>query len=207
MAARVTTCVQFSIKTLVLLVLSFFFVCSLEARQFNLSNSELSSYLLEVTGKCVRLLKTDNQEKLINTCNTCRLIQVRRERSGVLGPPDLRSFTILEGRSYTLSFKGPGRTRLLTEQPCFSPSERSIEAHDQMRPDPGSTDCIQAVKVKNIGVGLANLCSECRSVLLERTKSGGSSKTEVITIPAKSLLNIESRGFSAGRLLSEGQCR
>lgn len=160
-----------------------------------------------VRSKCVRLIRRGGQEHLVNTCGSCKLVQVKRERQGVLGPPSLRTYTVLEGGSFTLQFKGPGRTRIATEQPCASPSQDYVSPDQQVVADPGSIDCIHPVSVPGRGMMLANLCQECRAVVVERTKTGRPAKHEAVTLPAQSMAPLAAKGYSGGRLLREGACR
>jgi len=160
-----------------------------------------------VSNRCVRLVRQSGQERLVNTCGSCRIVQVKRERSQVTGPPALRSYTVIEGGNVTLPFKGPGRTRLATEQPCASPSQQSVPVEDQIVQDPGSYQCIRPLSVPGQGLVLANICQECRAVIVERSKSGRPLKMEAVTLPGKSMTPLAAKGATGARLIQEGACR
>ena len=162
---------------------------------------------LNVASRCVRLVRQSGQERLVNTCGSCRIVQVKRERSAANGPPALRSFTVIEGGNVTLPFKGPGRTRLATEQPCSSPSQQTVPVEDQIVQDPGSFECIRPLSVSGQGLVLANICKECRAVIVERSKSGRPIKMEAVTIPGKSMTPLAAKGATNARLVQEGACR
>lgn len=156
---------------------------------------------------CIRLVRSGGQEMLVNTCTSCKVVQVTRERRNTLGPPNLRSFKVFKNGKYILPFKGPGRTRVGVEEPCSSPSRQSIDPNEQLVDGSDTMLCVRAVSVKGRGVMLANKCNTCRAVVVERTKSGQSPTREAMTLPGRSVTPFNARGYSGGRLLKEGGCR
>lgn len=161
----------------------------------------------EAAGACVRLMRSGGQEVLVNTCGACRKVLVTRERRGVLGPPDLRSFTVFEGARHTLPFKGPGRTRLGVEEPCAGPSHQQMDPDDLVRNASETFQCVRALNIRGRGVMLTNTCAGCRAVVVERTKSGRPPKREAVTLPGRSMTPLRAAGYTGGRLLREGGCR
>ena len=160
-----------------------------------------------IANRCVRLVRRSVEGRLVNTCASCRVVQVKRERSSTIGPPALRSYTVIEGGDFRLPFKGPGRTRLATEQPCSSPSQQTVPVEDQIVQDPGSFECIRPLSISGQGLVLANICQECRAVIVERSKSGRPIKMEAVTLPGKSMTPLAAKGATGARLIQEGGCR
>ena len=70
--------------------------------------------------KCARIIKnTVGSETLLNRCDTCMQIKVERRRPGNSGAaPTMRDYTMPQGSSQPLPFKGPGGTRIVAEFPC-----------------------------------------------------------------------------------------
>jgi len=73
--------------------------------------------------RCARLMSDQaGRETIANACNTCIIVKVERRRPGqTLGTPTIRDFTIPQGSNQPLPFRGPGRTRVMSEAPCQAP--------------------------------------------------------------------------------------
>ncbi len=67
--------------------------------------------------RCVRLAKRSDREIVVNTYDACRIVTVSRKRSGS-NPVNSRTYTMARNSTKPLPFPGPGRTRLLGDQPC-----------------------------------------------------------------------------------------
>ncbi|MCK5167224.1 MAG: hypothetical protein KAQ66_07885 [Rhodospirillaceae bacterium] len=70
--------------------------------------------------KCARIIKNSvGSETLLNRCDACMKIKVERRRPGNSGAtPTMRDYTMPQGSSQPLPFKGPGGTRIVAESPC-----------------------------------------------------------------------------------------
>ena len=62
---------------------------------------------------CSRLFKTAGGEQLINSCNSCRIVKLQRKRPGE-GAPINRTYTVPPKTTTNLSFRGPGRSRIVS---------------------------------------------------------------------------------------------
>lgn len=78
--------------------------------------------------RCVRIVRDQvGRETLVNTCNACVLARVERRRPGnPNNPPNLRDYTIPQGSKQPLSFRGPGKTRILSEVDCHAIPDQSL---------------------------------------------------------------------------------
>lgn len=70
--------------------------------------------------RCVRLARDGvGNETLVNICSACVVAKVERRRPGNDSrTPTMRDFTIPTGSQQPLPFRGPGKTRILSETPC-----------------------------------------------------------------------------------------
>lgn len=71
--------------------------------------------------RCAQLVRDQaGREILSNRCNTCITFKVERRRPGqsTLGTPNSRDFNVPAGTYQALPFRGPGKTRIVSESPC-----------------------------------------------------------------------------------------
>ena len=70
--------------------------------------------------RCARLMENAaGRQAIANICSTCITVKVERHRPGqAKGIPNYREFTIPRGGNQPLPFRGPGRTRIVTEGEC-----------------------------------------------------------------------------------------
>jgi hypothetical protein len=115
---------------------------------------------------CVRLFPQEGGEVLINACDVCRRVGVERARPGVQFPT-ARTVVVPEQGRIELSFLGPGRTRLTSEEECRIAGSGEADA--------GRSDgqrCVQFARSRGAYL-LVNGCGECRSVAIQRTDPTG----------------------------------
>ena len=105
------------------------------------------AYLIGVkVAKCVRLGKSGGRETLINRCGDCRTVKLQRRRPG--GDfPAVRTIKVPELSRIELSFRGPGRTRIVSDQSCRGgggpasggrrPALHPAQGHEKRRPGAG----------------------------------------------------------------------
>jgi len=70
--------------------------------------------------RCAQLVRDQTgREAIVNTCNACIAVKVERRRPGQnLGTPNLRDFLIPPGSNQLLPFRGPGVTRIMSQDAC-----------------------------------------------------------------------------------------
>ncbi len=151
--------------------------------------------------KCVRLQRDGGSEILANACGSCRLVRLQRKRPGS-GFPSIRTLTVPERSRVPLSFRGPGRTRIMSDEPCKGQDAESL--------DQGSSSekrCVQPRKTADGGYRLFNTCAACRTVVVERIDRAGRRKRQILTIGGKSAVPLHADGAAQGRIVSEKSCQ
>ena len=155
------------------------------------------AYLIGVkVAKCVRLGKSGGRETLINRCGDCRTVKLQRRRPG--GDfPAVRTIKVPELSRIELSFRGPGRTRIVSDQSCRG-------AEDPLPGDDGQR-CTRLKVMKSGGLALVNQCAICRIAVVERAQQGGGRKMRTVAVDAHAAVPIAGQGQA--RVLTEKSCR
>ncbi|MCB2101445.1 MAG: hypothetical protein KDE22_11280 [Rhodobacterales bacterium] len=152
---------------------------------------------------CARLMQDRGQTFLVNACNECRMVTVKRSRPGSSAPTH-RRFTLPAKTHQVLSFRGPGHTRIGEDTSCHLPGETAENlpnVNDGQR-------CIQLMRLPgDAGIGASNTCRECRAVIIERSSSGKVSRRKTYSIAPGGTLPVPDEGFSKVKLLGESDCR
>ena len=152
--------------------------------------------------KCIRLVQDRGGKYLINTCAKCRTASLSHQRPG-LGPPITRTFPLPAKGKASLPFKGPGKTRVISESACRDApnqnGEKSAGATTQEH-------CVQLAQRRDGELSFYNGCSVCRMVLAERTARDGAKSVETYGISARSSLPIPGKGASGIRIVSDQPC-
>jgi hypothetical protein len=155
--------------------------------------------------KCVRLGTQAGREILVNTCPACRIVRLERKRPGGAFPA-ARTYTVPERSRVTLSFRGPGRTRILTDEPC-----RGASPEDAGEASPGDgrqAKCIHLRRTEGGQVVLSNGCRACRAVVVERAGPGGARKTQTFAVAGGSSVPLARPGAPVqARIVAEKPCR
>ena len=146
----------------------------------------------------MRLAKRSGREIIVNTCGTCRVVKVSRKRPGS-NPARSRSYTLARSSSMPLPFRGPGRTRLLVDQPCRGKEAPLAEAADRQ--------CVGLRKNEKGNTVLVNGCEVCRKVKLERIRANGERTVQLYTIARNAYVPAPPRGATTARVLSDQNCR
>ncbi|MDP6573776.1 MAG: hypothetical protein QGI06_09745 [Rhodospirillales bacterium] len=148
--------------------------------------------------RCVRLAKRSGREIVVNACGTCRIVKVSRKRPGS-NPASSRTYTMARSSTMPLPFRGPGRTRLLGDQPCKGKDASPAEASDRQ--------CVALRKNKTGKTVLVNGCEVCRKVSLERIHANGERTVQFYTIARNAYVPAPPRGARSARVLSDQNCR
>jgi hypothetical protein len=145
--------------------------------------------------KCVRLGKSGGRETLTNRCEECRIVKLQRRRPG--GDfPAVRTVTVPDLARIELSFRGPGRTRIVSDQSC--------QAAAQTQKDDGQR-CIQVKAMRNGTLALINQCAVCRMAVVQLSVRGGGRKMQTMAVAARSAVPVG--GAGQARVLTEKSCR
>ena len=145
--------------------------------------------------KCVRLTSSRNREALVNTCAECRTVKVQRTRRGN-GFPSLRTLTVQKRSRFDLNFKGPGRSRVLSDLPCRG--ETTTAANSQ---------CVRLVEPQGRKPVLLNQCNSCRAVGVETKALAGSGARQTYTLKANSYIPTPWLKPKASRVIFDRPCR
>ncbi len=155
--------------------------------------------------KCVRLGTQAGREILVNACPACRIVHLERKRPGGAFPAQ-RTYTVPERSRVTLSFRGPGRTRILSDGPCRGAAPE--DAGEESAGDERQAECIHLRRTKGGPVVLFNGCRACRAVVVERTGPGGALKTQTFAVAGGSSVPLARPGAPVqARIVAEKPCR
>jgi hypothetical protein len=165
--------------------------------------SWFESRLLNVKVSCVRIVKISGREQLINRCNSCLVVQIKRTRPG---RPEgaLRDITIGGNQSTTLSFRGPGVTRISSELTCAT--AQALEAPKEEKKI-GPKQCLRLIKYDKIGMVLVNSCATCRKAVVERRYDKGGRKLANISVGANTFAPVPPKGANYAKIVNEKSCR
>ena len=149
--------------------------------------------------KCVRVSKVDGRDTLINRCRVCRRVTLRRHRPGGAATVH-RTYTLLAKSYQTLSFRGPGQSRITSDIPC----KDAVDLDRSRRKQP--KQCVALRQVRGRGPTILNLCRACRVVVLERIRSGSGNTSQIYTIGAKAYIPVPLHGARQARIVSDKAC-
>ncbi len=154
--------------------------------------------------KCSRIIKQNGREFLINSCDACRIVSIQRQRPGADAPIS-RTVTIPQKSKVTLSFRGPGHSRITSDVPC-----KQASGGQSARPGGPQGDgkqCIGLRRTGNNGLALANSCNRCRTAIIERLDGRGGKKMQSVVIAAGRAVALPSKGAAYARILMEKNCK
>ena len=183
-------------KNYILFLLTIFLVC------------QTQTFDVHATVKCSKLFKKATGEQLINSCNSCRIVKVQRKRPGANAPIN-RTYTVPPNTTTDLSFRGPGRSRVLSDTSCH-PNSRKIKKNENYSPKKIDKRCIfmqRTKKAGNTGIALANACDECRIAVVERIDASGSRRSQNVVVNGKLVITLPPKGATKAGILSEKACR
>ncbi len=155
--------------------------------------------------RCVRLATQAGREILVNACQACRIVHLERKRPGG-GFPAQRTYTVPESSRVTLSFRGPGRTRILSEGPCraAAPGETGEQTPGETR----EAKCIHFRQSMGGPVVLFNSCQACRAVVVERAGPAGARNRQTFAVAGGSSVPLARPGAPVqARIVTEKPCR
>ncbi len=152
--------------------------------------------------RCVNLARDGGRQVLVNSCGACLVVKLQRSRPGGAFPTS-RTYPIPPRSRVPLSFRGPGRTRLLSETPCRGAPEDAANAGEEQR----APECIRLLDLAGAGPSLFNTCRSCRTVVVERLGDGLKQPRQTYSITGKSHVPLPTAGASGARIVSDRPCR
>jgi len=166
--------------------------------------------LVTVAGRCTRLIRRAGSETLVNTCNTCLMVNLARKRSGI-ALPVRRSFSLAPKSTFPVPFRGPGRTRITSEVPCKGTAEEAPNLANtdsrQQRKDDSAVQCVQLKQGSSGNPVLVNACKKCRAAAIRRMNAAGSPMgQQAYLLQPDAIVSIEARGAAAVGLLADIDC-
>jgi hypothetical protein len=150
--------------------------------------------------QCVRVAKVAGRETLLNRCKQCRRVTLNRRRPGGAATID-RTFRLNAKSHQTLSFRGPGRTRLTSDVPC-----KDVADIDAMGRSNKSKKCVALKDVRGRGPTLLNACMKCRLITLERIYPGSGNTNQLYTIGGKAYVPAPLHGAKKAKISSDKAC-
>ncbi len=151
--------------------------------------------------KCTQLVHKRGGKVLLNRCSSCRVVRVERNRPSDAAPV-YRTVTMPKNSRISLSYRGPGRTRIMSDTPCAGRSGGVLPTN---KPAPGS--CIRFQKKRDGGLIMVNSCAACKTVVVERTARTGERSHQAFSIAPKTYVPVPSQGAALARVVSEKSCR
>ncbi len=153
--------------------------------------------------KCSRIIRQNGRDVLINTCGDCRIVGIQRSRPGQSAPIS-RKVTIPSKSRVTLSFRGPGQSRITSDNAC-----RPKAGGQSLAPGAARNDGVQCIQMNRSGAGLAliNTCGRCRMAVIERLNNQGGKRMQNVAIGARKAIALPSKGAAYARILSEKNCK
>jgi len=148
-------------------------------------------------GQCVQAVNRVEGDVLVNLCNECRIADITHKRQGD-GFPLTRSYRVPESGRVELSFRGSGKTRVVSEHPCETPQAQTT--------DTGYKDCAKLARHKNGDAALINACPVCRGVVIERLAGNGQRQRETFALSGRTLVPVPLRGAAKITIVSELAC-
>lgn len=168
----------------------------------------LNSVPVSAAERCIMLQRQGNIETLVNVCGVCRTVTLMRSRPGNSVPVN-RTLDIQAGTTFPGPFRGPGRTRIMSDRLCPSEQGGTKNLLDTMNapPSPAKT-CVSLEQNRQQGVVLVNRCGECKAVAIERwSGSSGNRVRDYVEVAPQRTRPLSSKGFSQVGLLGEVACR
>ncbi|MBL6932186.1 MAG: hypothetical protein ISR45_04500 [Rhodospirillales bacterium] len=159
--------------------------------------------------KCSRLVKTAGGEKIVNTCGSCRIVNIQRKRPGADAPIN-RTLTLAPRTTTDLSFRGPGQSRILADTPCSEAGADGSNTGAQPSPEGDGKRCILMQRTQKAGItglALANTCAECRTAVVDRIDAGGQRRSQNVVIAGKSVIPLPALGAVQAGILHEKACK
>ena len=161
------------------------------------------SPILPVAAGCARLVRLEGRDVVVNTCGQCRNVQILRSRGGS-GLPELRTFRVEQQSRLALPYKGPGNTRISSDEAC---APETVESYQDSRAVAEATaQCILIGKVAR-GYVVLNRCPKCRSTVMRWTYPDGTEKNFPLAIDARKSVAVPKGSELGISVVHEEACK
>ena len=155
--------------------------------------------------RCARVVHQAHTEYIVNACNTCRVVNIRRKRRGI-AMPIMRTFNVQANSKLPMSFRGPGRSRISSEVPCEGSTGAGINVINPKAPKQPAKQCV-ILQSTATGVVLINTCSNCRGAAVERFAANGRSMgRQAYKLNPLSVIPVKSKGAIQVSYLADVPC-
>jgi hypothetical protein len=154
---------------------------------------------------CVRLFPQESGEVLINGCDVCRRVGVERARPGSQFPT-ARTVVVPEEGRIELSFLGPGRTRLTSEEECRIAARPDEAVTGAVTGRSDGRRCVQFARSGGAYL-LVNGCSTCRSIAVLRTDPAGRQSRGTYHVAPQSSLPYPADGGLNAAITDDMPCQ
>lgn len=171
-----------------------------------LSFLTLAATSAEAAGRCTRVVHQGPTEYIVNACNTCQVVNIRRKRRGV-AMPIMRTYNVQPRSKLPMSFKGPGRSRISSEVPCEGEAGAGVNVMDPNAAKAAQKQCVTLKATAAGGVVLVNSCGSCRGAAVERYAANGQSMgREAFKLNPLSAVPVKPRGAAQVGYLADVPC-
>jgi len=161
---------------------------------------------VQAKSKCVRIVRQGNIETLVNTCDICVVATIIRSRPGSQVPVG-RDFNVRARADFPVPFKGPGRSRIKSEQPCRGGIGAEQDLITSFNKPTAKPECVKMERSARNGVVLVNRCSVCKAVAIQRaTADGGTTSRDYFALAGNTSMPVRSNGYAQVGLLAEIDC-
>lgn len=158
--------------------------------------SGLSAPAAAAGKKCVSLDKRLGFEALVNSCRSCRIVNLTRSRPGNL-PTTQRTYTVPGKSRIDLSFRGPGKTTVLSDIACDGSTPEQLY----------NLKCVRFHRFDDGSPALFNECPACRAVVVERQNPDGERNRSTYTLNNRAYLPLRTYGARIARIVSDKACK
>ena len=157
--------------------------------------------------RCARLITNSGKEEIYNSCGVCRIVSISRKRNGI-AIPVTRTYNVRPRNKFPLPFRGPGRSRITTEQACegdkgaaqnlVNPTKRNLQSEKQ---------CVELKQISSGSVVLVNACAACRGAAIQRQDlSGKPMGMQAYKLGPQSIPPVTRKGAAKVGLIGEVSC-
>ena len=156
--------------------------------------------------RCTRVIQNKGSEYLVNTCNTCQKVNIRRKRRGI-AMPIMRTYNIQARSKFLTPFKGVGRSRITSEILCRNIEDPNLSTRSSKFAPKPVTSCVTLKAIGTREAALINQCSGCRGAIVARyAKDGRLIDNQVYNMHPLSAVSVPSKGAASLRYLTETPC-
>ena len=156
--------------------------------------------------RCTRVIQQGGSEYIVNTCNACRKVNIRRKRRGI-AMPVMRTYDIQPRSKFPTSFKGVGRSRITSEILCEGAQGAGTNIMHPKARQTAQKKCVTLKVTVTGGVVLVNNCTSCRGVAVERYATNGKSMgRQAYKMNPLSVIQIHSKGSAQVGYLADVPC-